>query len=222
MGDNYLLDRKEALRYFGVKGENPEAEKAINLAYLKLRNEMRPRYVALPFRCHTENGDTVVLENGVRFHGKHLVRYLDGAEEVYLFGATLGSKVDMALRRMAVCSVAEAGAGQAVATALIETYCNQCCDELEAALPPGKKLKWRFSPGYGDWPLEEQRELFRALDCAKKIGLTLTASCMMAPVKSVTALIAVTDCGSREDRGDTCSRCGKADCQFRRKAADIL
>ena len=119
------------------------------------------------------------------------------------------------VRRMALTSVAEAGAGQAVAAALIETYCDDCCAELQKRLPEGKKLKWRFSPGYGDWALEEQKILFPVLDCAHTIGLTLTESCMMAPVKSVTAVMAITEDAIRENH--KCQYCNKTDCEFRQK-----
>ena len=151
------------------------------------------------------------------FRSKALARYVGEATELFLFGATLGSRVDSALRRMALTSVAEAGAGQAVAAALIETYCDDCCAELQKQLPEGKTLKWRFSPGYGDWSLEEQRILFPVLDCAHAIGLTLTESCMMAPVKSVTAVVAIADAPERHGSGNKCLRCGKTDCEFRQK-----
>ena len=149
------------------------------------------------------------------FRSKALARYVGDATELFLFGATLGSRVDIALRRMALTSVAEAGAGQAVAAALIETYCDDCCAELQKQLPEGKKLKWRFSPGYGDWSLEEQKILFPVLDCAHTIGLTLTESCMMAPVKSVTAVMAITEDAIRENH--KCQYCNKTDCEFRQK-----
>lgn len=135
----------------------------------------------------------VVLDNGILFYSRSLARYIGNSRGLYLFGATLGSRVDTALRRMALRGVAEAAAGQAVAASLIESYCNACCEELQGQLPPEKQLKWRFSPGYGDWSLSEQRILFPVLDCAHTIGLTLTESCMMAPVKSVTAVIGITE-----------------------------
>ena len=158
-----------------------------------------------------------MLDNGTIFHSQALARYMDNAKELFLFGATLGSWVDVALRRMAMTSVAEAGAGQAVAAALIETYCDDCCAELQKQLPNNQKLKWRFSPGYGDWTLEEQKILFSVLDCAHTIGLTLTESCMMAPVKSVTAVIAIMEEDAFSDSTNKCLRCNKIDCEFRRK-----
>ena len=47
----------------------------------------------------------------------------------------------------------------------------------------------RYSPGYGDLPLELQREIIRVLDCGRTIGITLTESLLMQPSKSVTAVI---------------------------------
>lgn len=186
------FNKKEALRYFRAQPGDAQAEAAIDSAYKKLRNELQPRYTVKQFGCKADI-DSVLLDNGTVFRSKALARYVGKSTELFLFGATLGSRVDVALRRMAMTSVAEAGAGQAVAAALIETYCDDCCAELQKQLPSNKKLKWRFSPGYGDWALEEQKILFSVLDCAHSIGLTLTESCMMAPVKSVTAVIAVED-----------------------------
>ena len=223
LNDIISFNKKEALRYFHVQPGDAQAEAAVDVAYGKLRNELQPRYTVKRFGCSTgSEGDSTVpsvvkLDNGTVFHSKALARYVGDAKELFLFGATLGSRVDVSLRRMALASVAEAGAGQAVAAALIETYCDDCCAELQKQLPEGKKMKWRFSPGYGDWHLEEQKILFSVLDCARTIGLTLTESCMMAPVKSVTAVIAVTETPGGNGSVNKCLRCSKTDCEFRQK-----
>ena len=208
------FNKKEALRYFRAQSDDKSAETLVDATYQKLKNELQPRYTVKRLGCRAD-AESVVLDNGTVFHSKALARYVGEATELYLFGATLGSRVDSALRRMALTSVAEAGAGQAVAAALIETYCDDCCAELQKQLPEGKKLKWRFSPGYGDWSLEEQKILFPVLDCAHTIGLTLTESCMMAPVKSVTAVMAITEDAIRENH--KCQYCNKTDCEFRQK-----
>lgn len=236
------FNKKEALRYFRAQPGDTQAEAAIDSAYEKLKDELQPRYTVKEFGCRAD-GESVALDNGTVFHSKALARYVGKSTELFLFGATLGSRVDITLRRLSLTSVAEAGAGQAVAAALIETYCDDCCNELQKQLPEGKQLKWRFSPGYGDWPLEEQKILFSVLDCAHSIGLTLTESCMMAPIKSVTAVIAVEDvsknnhskkveekektflknfnCNQNEktfsNSNNKCLRCNKVDCEFRKK-----
>ena len=240
--DIISFDKKEALRYYRAKPNDAAAEALIDSAYEKLCRELQPRYTVKQFGCKADT-DSVLLDNGTVFRSRALARYVGNATELFLFGATLGSRVDITLRRMSLTSVAEAGAGQAVAAALIETYCDDCCNELQKQLPSNKKLKWRFSPGYGDWALEEQKILFSVLDCAHSIGLTLTESCMMAPIKSVTAVIAVEDvsknnhskiveekektilknfnCNQNEksfsNSSNKCLRCNKVDCEFRKK-----
>jgi len=47
----------------------------------------------------------------------------------------------------------------------------------------------KLSVGYGDWPLEEQREIFAILDPKRHIGVELNESCLMIPEKSVSGLI---------------------------------
>ncbi len=239
-----FFNKPEALRYFRAQSGDADAEALIDSAYEKLCRELQPRFTAKKFSCSVcTEGDVpcVVLDNGTVFCSKALARYVGAAKELFLFGATLGGRADVALRRMAVTSVAEAGAAQAVAAALIETYCDDCCRVLQQQLRSGQKLKWRFSPGYGDWPLEEQKILFPVLDCAHTIGLTLTESCMMAPVKSVTAVIAIESVSDsmagkklsehdeksfllaktkREEEiyssgKNKCLRCSKTDCEFR-------
>ena len=240
--DVIFFNKKEALRYFRAQPGDAQAGAAIDVAYEKLRNELQPRYTVKRLGCRAD-AESVMLDNGTVFHSKALARYVGEATELFLFGATLGSRVDSALRRMALTSVAEAGAGQAVAAALIETYCDDCCAELQKQLPEGMKLQWRFSPGYGDWALEEQKILFPVLDCAHTIGLTLTESCMMAPVKSVTAVMAITEDDVKENKvqkdksgktffkkfncnqtennfpitNNKCLHCNKIDCEFRQK-----
>ena len=199
------FNKKEALRYFRAQPGDAQAGAAIDVAYEKLRNELQPRYTVKRFGCRADAA-SVLLDNGTVFRSKALARYVGEATELFLFGATLGSRVDIALRRMALTS-------------------------------------WRFSPGYGDWALEEQKILFPVLDCAHTIGLTLTESCMMAPVKSVTAVIAITEDDVKEDKvqkdksektflkkfncnqtdnyfsntNNKCLHCNKVDCEFRQK-----
>ena len=190
-------NRKEALRYLRAKPDDKAAGILVDTVYLKLRNEVQARSV---LEKHT----------GVRFTSRDLARHLKGCDEALLLAATLGSKVDVAIRRLALTSVAEGAAAQAVAAALIESY----CDSVQAkADTNGLAQRPRFSPGYGDWNLKEQKLFFPVLDCAKRIGLTLTDGLMMAPSKSVTAVI-----GLSEDVAcvwNKCMTCGNVNCPYR-------
>lgn len=202
-------NRKEALRYLRARPDDETSGILVDTVYLKLRNEVQARSV-LQKHSITVDEAGVTLDTGVRFTSRDLARHLKGCDKALLLAATLGSRVDVAIRRLALGSVAEGAAAQAVAAALIESY----CDSVQAqADTDGLAQRPRFSPGYGDWNLEEQRLLFPVLDCAKRIGLTLTDGLMMAPSKSVTAII-----GLSEDVAcvwNKCMTCGNVNCPYR-------
>ena len=76
------------------------------------------------------------------------------------------------------------------------------------------KLRQRFSPGYGDLPLQAQRAIFDALQCHKEIGLYLNESLLMSPTKSVTAIVGIG--GGETCTPGGCAGCGKTDCAMRK------
>lgn len=201
--------RKEALRYFRARPGDKAAAVLVDTVYLKLRNEVQARHI---IRRHSIAVDAagVTLDCGVRFTSRRLASHLKGCKEALLLGATLGSRVDIAIRRLALGSVAEGAAAQAVAAALIESY----CDEVQTAVDTGALVQRpRFSPGYGDWDLKEQQLMFKVLDCARLIGLTLTDGLMMAPSKSVTAVIGLSETALCV--WNKCMTCGSRNCPYR-------
>lgn len=202
-------NRKEALRYMGAKANDKEAEILADVVFLKLRNEVQARHIIQKHSCRVDK-DGVTLDCGVRLNSRGLAAHLKGCDEVLLLAATLGSRVDVAIRRIALQSVAEGAAAQAVAASLIESYCDQIQSKVDTG---ALSQRPRFSPGYGDWKLEEQRLLFSVLDCSKAIGLTLTDGLMMAPSKSVTAVIGLSE--NVACVWNKCMTCGNKNCPYR-------
>ncbi|WP_337799032.1 vitamin B12 dependent-methionine synthase activation domain-containing protein [Acidaminococcus timonensis] len=224
------FDEKEALRYFGARPGDERAMVTVDRAFLQLRNEVQPRSILQQWSCTVVQGagpekGRVILENGTEFVSSGLARHLMGCDRLLLFGATLGTRVDIALRRISVRSIAEGAAAQAVAASLIESYLDQQEIVWKKDLPAAWQYRTRFSPGYGDWDLAEQQKIFRLLDCAKTIGLTLTAGGIMVPTKSVTAVIGIDRSGkppfeteeSRCGKKTKCAACGNITCPFRQE-----
>ena len=147
---------------------------------------------------------------------RNLKKNLKVCGQVRVFVATVGIGADQLIQRYERFRVSRAVVFQAMAAAVIEEYCDSLNrrwrEEYEAR---GLYLRPRFSPGYGDFPLECQREILERLEAGKKIGLTLTDSLIMMPSKSVTAVIGV----SRIPAGcavEGCEACGRTDCEYRR------
>jgi hypothetical protein len=74
----------------------------------------------------------------------------------------------------------------------------------------------RFSPGYGDWSLLEQRAIFQMLP-AEELGMRLNPSCMMIPRKSVSFAVTFAAADSDAKFVHPCERCGLENCPFRTK-----
>ncbi len=204
-------DRAEALRYMGTKKDDIDAGILADMVYLKLRNEVQARYILQRYSCNVDE-EGVTLDCGMRFISRDIARHLKGCEALFILAATLGSRIDTAIRRVTLQSVAEGAAAQAVGAVLIESYCDEIQEKAETG---GLKQRSRFSPGYGDWPLVEQKKIFELLSCPKKIGITLTEGLMMVPSKSVTAVIGLAE--DSEDNAGKCSICVNKDCAYRKE-----
>ena len=98
----------------------------------------------------------------------------------------------------------------------VADYVNQEILRELARYIEGKEVTCRFSPGYCQWELEKgQKEIFNHLDGAK-IGVSLTPSMMMNPVKSVSFAINI---GKEVDKGlgiRGCETCDMVNCAYRR------
>lgn len=144
-----------------------------------------------------------------------LRKNLRGCRRAVIFAATVGVGIDRLIAKYSRLSPTRALMMQAIGAERIESLCDAFCEDLCAQT--GCLLKPRFSPGYGDLPLEIQRDFFAALDCPRKIGLSLNESLLLSPSKSVTAIVGIT-ADLPENSGcntNQCASCSQADCAFR-------
>lgn len=211
------LNRSETLRYLGYKNAQPD-ETVLALmdeGWALLRAAGTPRVLSARLPVSREE-DGVLTVGTMKIVSKDLQKHLDGCDEAWLFAATLGAQADLLLARLGRTRVSLAVVVQAEAAAWIEDVCNKEEDRLKALTEAeGFFLRPRFSPGYGDFSIQHQSELVELLDCPRRIGLTVTSGQMLAPAKSVTAVIGIGKTrGFCHKKG--CASCGKKDCPFRR------
>ena len=208
---------REAVRYLGY-GKHAVDDQTLGLiadSFGSLRTLSSRKSVYRIFDLEQEDGETVWF-GSLTVKSKSLGKNLRGCDKIVLFGATLGIGVDQLLSRTSKTDMAKTVVLQACAAALLEEYCDECQERIRQEMESeGRYLRPRFIPGYGDFPIECERDMVRMLDCAKSIGLTLTESCMMAPSKSVTAVIGAGRAAVRCHR-QGCESCEKLDCIYRR------
>ncbi len=210
------IDYRETLRYLGYKNQAADAAvlALVGQCWEELDRTASPRSFWREYPL-TAAGDEI--DAGVfKTKSGALGRNLRGCEKILVFAASLGAGVDLLLQRYEKLQMSKAVVMQAAAAAYLEDYCDSVNEELRQRYKAeGLYLRPRFSPGYGDFSLECQPAIVAALEAGKRVGITLTDSLLMAPSKSVTAVIGVGQkplaCGVKG-----CLACGKTDCEFRR------
>lgn len=209
-------NEREILRYLGHHGQAVEGnvERLIAECQRELEQAATPRTIWREFPLQIRNHE--IDMTCLRTRSRNLERNLKDCDAVLLFGATLGSQVDVLLQRYGKLQMSKAVVMQAASVAMLESYCDEVNEEIKQEyLRGGRFLRPRFSPGYGDFPLQCQPEIAAALELNKRIGITLTDSLLMAPSKSVTAVIGISPI-SRDCSVQGCEVCGKKDCAYRR------
>ncbi len=205
-----MIDKSEILRYLKCKTADDVTDSYITECCDFLTEKCRPKYVYKCFDADT-SGNKTVIGGSVEFLGDDIKKHLSGSEKCVLMAATVGIEADREIKRLSVLSVAKAVVLDACATAYIEEICDSVQSEIERKLG---SVNYRYSPGYGDFPLEAQSDFINMLDTPRKIGLTLSGGGMLIPTKSVTAVLGIVKNNSN-CAGTKCERCpNRARCEY--------
>ena len=177
------VELPKVMQYLRMGGAAPEGALAERIAELlaKAAGEMRPMRTWLRMKAPQAWLD----------ESKALAIRLSGCRDVYLACGTIGAGYDAFHRRMSARSGADALIVQAIGAAAIENVMDSIEDDIRSELSPGETLVTRYSPGYADFPLSEQRTLLGMLDAPRRVGVSLTDGFLMVPSKSVSAVIGV-------------------------------
>ncbi len=208
------FNMKEILRYAGEKEPNAQTKKLILECLDEVRGKLLYKvcYIELAI---SRQGDVLDL-TFAKTHSLDLKKNLCTCDSIILFAATIGIEIDRLISRYSRISPAKALIFQAIGAERIENLADSFNDEIKNILKKqGKFAVPRFSAGYGDFPLEFQKDIFLALDCPRKIGLSLNESLIMSPSKSVTAIIGISNINT-SNKSRSCSSCTKTNCDFRR------
>lgn len=154
-------------------------------------------------------GEDFVAIDDIKYVSRVLAVNLQSVHRVFPYIATCGVELykwaenieDMVEKfwAKAICEMALRCAIEGVSAYLRENYKVM---KLSAMNPGSLK----------DWPLKEQRNLFKQFgDVKELIGVDLTESCLMIPVKSVSGILFET-----ETNFESCQLCPRENCPNRR------
>ncbi len=179
---------KEILRYAGVREVSDDMSALVSECLSETEGKLIYKVCFGEFPVL--HGENTVNLGFAETNSKDLAKNLDGCESILLFAATVGHGLDRLIARYSRVSPSKALIFQAIGAERIEALCEAFCREI-AEERSDRICRPRFSPGYGDLELEIQKDIFRVLDCPRKIGLSLNSSMLMSPSKSVTAIIGI-------------------------------
>ncbi len=205
------IDRSEVLRYLGYGGALPDERTAelIETCCAEIGNLIQCRSIWKPF-AFDAGSDCIQLQNagGFVLQGEDIRHHLADCRECVLMAATLGNAVDRHITALQVTDMTRALILDCCATAAIEAYCDEVQEAVhQYARDREAAITFRYSPGYGDLPIDCQRAFVALLDAPRRIGLTASMENILIPRKSVTAIIGICPDGAAHGKAPGCEGC---------------
>lgn len=153
-----------------------------------LLDAMTPRWTYRRFAL----GQPLCLEEaGIPLAGEDIRRHLRFCHACFAMAVTLGEGAERVIRAAQATDMSLAVVLDAIASQLAEQYADEAQRLMEPAKQEDEFMTGRYSPGYGDLPLDLQKKLLTALDAPKAIGLAASESGILIPRKSITAIVGV-------------------------------
>jgi hypothetical protein len=158
-------------------------------------------------------GDDYIVAQGITFNSRVLRVNLETAQRLFVYVATCGTELETWAASL------DDMLHQYWANVIMEMSLRSALVALQGHLTERWNLARTatMSPGsLGDWPLPQQRHLFRLLgDTEKAVGVRLTDSFLMLPMKSVSGIRFPT-----EESFESCQLCSRPICPNRRAPYD--
>jgi len=206
------LELDKVLKFMRIRGGNQQVERMVQELVEVTRSMAKPKVVYKVSYVDDKDGDTVTID-GVRFTSRVLRINLDQVERVFPYIATCGTE----LEEIAIPSsgIMKSFCFDAIKTMVLRSATTYFSNRLIERYALGKVS--HMNPGsLESWPLAQQKELFSLFGSAEElIGVRLTKSCVMFPLKSVSGIYFPT-----EIKFESCQLCPREKCLGRRAPYD--
>jgi hypothetical protein len=190
-----IIDFNEVLKEMGFKARSSvltsAMEKMIKEEIEKAEGLIHSNAISINFNLSSVTDDEVTTDcNSLVFKTKYLSRHLKGCSRASLFVCTIGPKLEEKVKNyFTEGEQTRAYIMNGIGSAAVEdaaNYANQVI--IKEAEKEGFETVKRFSPGYGDWDISDQKAIFDVLK-PSAIGVVLNERCLMIPEKTITAII---------------------------------
>lgn len=187
--------------------------------YLENYHELiAPSWTSVERRITSIDGHRVDLGDGIMLTSPLLSRMLARGERVVIFAVTIGGFLDEVIAQLSVNGdILQASVLDAVGSSAVEKLVQIVETRVrEQAAKDGLTAGRRVSPGYCDWEVAQQSELFKALG-EDTAGIELSASGCMTPRKSLSSIIGLGRPGNGIETFYPCGACPSQECPGRRR-----
>ena len=213
------INKKEVLRYLGYKGQDLDENimEFIEECREEIKKVATPRVIYRYKKIDIKEQGVEVLDTNLVLTGNDIKLHLKDSRECVLMAVTLGNDIEKRTRLYEKINLTKALILDACATTAVEEVCDHIENMIkEDAKAKGMNITFRYSPGYGDLPLDIQNSFLRVLDAQKLIGLTVSENNLLFPRKSVTAIIGIVNSGIVKKK--SCKECSNYKyCNFRKE-----
>jgi hypothetical protein len=161
----------------------------------------------------------VELGKSVRFESLKLSKSMTGCSEAVCFAATIGRQIEdeisdfMKKKQLSEAYILDSMGSLAVESIVKNFWQNMSADYQKK----DRAISIRFSPGYCDWHISEQKKLFHFIDNSR-IQVSLSEYFLMSPRKSISGIFGISDLNHAEavSTYNPCQECKKLNCNERR------
>jgi hypothetical protein len=219
-GVDIEIDKKQVYHYIGYDGDHKLSGRVSSLVddYVKHAHQLvNPLYSYNIKDVEWARGSIAFIEDSIIFKSRVIGQLLEQCQQVAIFIVTIGKYLEETAWKLARDGlILQATILDAIGSDAVEQAANRVQDIIkELAGAQGLVISRRFSPGYCDWNVGQQRMLFHAL-IGNTLGVRLTGECLMIPQKSISGIIGIGSKNSNVDNYSPCQFCNRQDCPGRR------
>jgi hypothetical protein len=162
-------------------------------------------------------GSIAFIEDSIIFKSHVIAQLLEHCHQVAIFLVTIDKYLEETTTQLAKDGlILQATVLDAIGSDAVEKVADFVQDKIkEIAEAQGLVTSRRFSPGYCDWDVGQQRMLFHA-QTGNTLGIRLTGECLMVPQKSISGIIGIGPSIDNVGNYNPCKTCMKQDCTGRR------
>ncbi|MFH1360199.1 MAG: hypothetical protein ABIJ41_04080 [Candidatus Omnitrophota bacterium] len=177
----------------GLTQVSAEQKEKIETYLSEAVNLIELKGAALRLPIEIMQDPVIKLSQEINLKSHSLIEFLKESKEVLLMGATAGTRIGEAIRENSSGKdVTRAVVFDATASEMVDEALSWIMNYMDRGLRRENKhlTKKRFSAGYGDFSLENQKIMYDTLRLAQ-LGVQLTDKNILIPEKSVTAVAGI-------------------------------